>query len=200
MLPSAYWLAVTRCAPRVSRPHWPRCRAMAARRRGQAPLTGASALVPCSVISGQDCFACSLQVPSPQDCVMYACLGASQPTQSQFSWPRSRDDRKGTTLICHLGKVAQEFGGLAMRAALLEHAEFGGICRDSKRQAALSDPKVTDQGLGTSALPLSLKQHGVRRTPSVRHCRQILLDRSRSPRCSGVDCGAGRSPSDINLL
>jgi hypothetical protein len=50
------------------------------------------------------------------------------------------------TLICHLGKVAQEFGDPAMRAALLENAEFGGICRDSKRQAALPDPKVTDQG------------------------------------------------------
>jgi hypothetical protein len=34
-----------------------------------------------------------------------------------------------------------------MRVALLGQAQFGGVFRDSKRQAAVPDLKVTRQGL-----------------------------------------------------
>jgi hypothetical protein len=59
-----------------------------------------------------------------------------------------------TTLICHLGKVAQEFGSLAMRAVLMGQAYFGGVVLDSKSQAALTDPKVTKQGPPRLVLPM----------------------------------------------
>jgi hypothetical membrane protein len=39
--------------------------------------------------------------------VLYACLKSSRPTKAEFSWPRSQDDRKGTSVFFVAHAIAQ---------------------------------------------------------------------------------------------